>query len=214
MTAKKQSALTIFLLLFYLYGIYSLLDWLDLFSVSKTASDVVELVLNALVGFFAVYLLKKQNQQNLFKLGVPKLSFVFLTVGCYVANIIWNVLTITIFPATQTQVGTETFIAHENIWLTFLFAGIVGPIVEEIIFRGLVMTWLQGYKKYYLDIVVSALLFGLAHTISYQFVLSDFVQYAGTGLIFACLFRKTQSLGYSIALHLFINNVALLLLSN
>lgn len=146
------------------------------------------------------------------QIRIPKLSFVFLTMACYVVNIIWNVLTITIFPVTQSQTGTENFIANESIWLTFLFAGIVGPIVEELIFRGLVMTWLQRNKKYYLDLLVSALLFGLAHTISYQFVLSDFIQYAGTGLIFACLFRKTQSLGYSIALHLFINNIALLLL--
>lgn len=146
------------------------------------------------------------------QIRIPKLSFVFLTMACYVVNIIWNVLTITIFPVTQSQTGTEKFIANESIWLTFLFAGIVGPIVEELIFRGLVMTWLQRNKKYYLDLLVSALLFGLAHTISYQFVLSDFIQYAGTGLIFACLFRKTQSLGYSIALHLFINNIALLLL--
>lgn len=51
MTAKKQSLLTIFLLLFYLYGVYSLLDWLDMLSISKTVSDAVELVLNELAGF-------------------------------------------------------------------------------------------------------------------------------------------------------------------
>lgn len=77
MTAKKESLLTIFLLLFYLYGVYSLLDWLDMLSISKTVSDAVELVLNALAGFFAICLLKKQNKQNLCKLGFQNYRLFF-----------------------------------------------------------------------------------------------------------------------------------------
>ena len=50
---------------------------------------------------------------------------------------------------------------------------------EEMIYRGLVMTALEKGKKWGLDVLGSAILFGILHISSHGWVLTDFVYYMG-----------------------------------
>lgn len=45
----------------------------------------------------------------------------------------------------------------------FVYAALVGPLAEEIVFRGAVLRYLEKYGKVY-AIVISALLFGVFHS--------------------------------------------------
>lgn len=49
----------------------------------------------------------------------------------------------------------------------FLYASFAGPIIEEILFRGIVLNHLKKYGKIF-SIVISAILFGLLHANIYQ----------------------------------------------
>ena len=76
----------------------------------------------------------------------------------------------------------------------FFYPVIAGPIFENMIYRGLVMTALEKGKKWGLDVLGSAVLFGVSHISNHGWVLTDFVFYMGGGLIFAVLFRMTKSI--------------------
>lgn len=93
----------------------------------------------------------------------------------------------------------------------FFYPVIAGPIFEEMIYRGLVMTALEKGKKWGLDVLGSAALFGVLHISNHGWVLTDFFVYMGGGLIFAVLFRVTKSIYWPIGLHIVYNGIGQIL---
>ncbi len=82
-----------------------------------------------------------------------------------------------------------------------LYAGIIGPIVEELVYRGFAMRALEKHGKI-LAIVVSSLLFGIMHANLPQAVFAFFV-----GLVLGYVAMK-YSIVWSIVLHI-LNNLVL-----
>ncbi|WP_051599176.1 CPBP family intramembrane glutamic endopeptidase [Metaclostridioides mangenotii] len=94
----------------------------------------------------------------------------------------------------------EQFINKESL-LTQLIAGcLVAPIIEEIIFRGVIIGRLFKNKPY-IGIVVSSVIFGLLH-FSNIFLAP---MYIFSGLIFSIAYYKTKKLEVSISMHIMIN---------
>lgn len=82
----------------------------------------------------------------------------------------------------------------------FLTVAIAAPILEELIFRGII---LRGFLKKYdpqKAIIFSAIIFGVAHLNPWQFVAAFTI-----GLIIGYMYWKTQSIWPGIFIH-FINN--------
>jgi membrane protease YdiL (CAAX protease family) len=82
----------------------------------------------------------------------------------------------------------------------FVLMVIAAPILEELLFRGII---LEGFLKNYNPwkaIIWSSLLFGLAHLNPWQFIAAFFV-----GLIIGWLYLKTQSLVPGIFMHFVAN---------
>lgn len=130
-------------------------------------------------------------------LGVFLLSFFLLFV--------WANLTIYIFPRTQngsTVVEVATNLTGISYFVTrILYTSIIAPVSEEVVCRGLLMTSLSKVKRYYLDVLVSAAIFGAMHVLQYGWITTDFIKYFGMGLIFCMMFRYTRSIYWAIALH-------------
>ncbi|MFM9921981.1 CPBP family intramembrane glutamic endopeptidase [Variovorax sp. H27-G14] len=83
---------------------------------------------------------------------------------------------------------------------------VMAPLLEEMLFRGIVLRgFLQRYPRWQ-AILMSALLFGAAHMNIYQFVVG-FVM----GTVLAWLYERTRSLIPCIALHATYNTTTLLL---
>ena len=85
---------------------------------------------------------------------------------------------------------------------------IYAPIVEEILFRGVIRRFI---KNNIIFIIVSALVFGLLHTINEATVLSKLVMslpYASIGAYLAYIYVKTNNIFSNIFSHMFINTVA------
>ncbi|MGJ7529287.1 lysostaphin resistance A-like protein [Variovorax sp. GB1P17] len=83
---------------------------------------------------------------------------------------------------------------------------VMAPLLEEMLFRGIVLRgFLQRYSRWQ-AICLSALLFGAAHMNIYQFVVG-FVM----GVVLAWLYERTRSLIPCIALHATYNTATLLL---
>lgn len=89
-----------------------------------------------------------------------------------------------------------------NFVITLLYASIVAPVVEEIIFRGLLLNKLRRFGDIP-AILLSGLAFGFFH-----FNLSQFFYAAVLGFIFAYVAIRTNSIKYSILLHVMINFIA------
>lgn len=82
----------------------------------------------------------------------------------------------------------------------------LAPIAEELLFRGVLMATFFYDSSWYGDVWLSTVFFAYVHV---QSNLSPvhFLYYASGGLLFAILYRRTQSLLYPILLHILINTV-------
>ena len=89
---------------------------------------------------------------------------------------------------------------YDGVW-AFLTIVIAGPILEELIFRGIV---LDGFLKRYSplkSILVSSALFGIFHLNPWQFITAMVL-----GSFIGWVYYRTRSLGLAIAIHL-LNNL-------
>ena len=138
-------------------------------------------------------------------------SYLFYSFLAFLALFIWNFIKFFLFPPTQNglayQLAVPTFTGATAFLMYFFYPVIAGPIFEEMIYRGLVMTALEKGKKWGLDVLGSAALFGILHISDYGWVLTDFFVYMGGGIIFAVLFRVTKSIYWPIGLHIVYNGI-------
>ena len=135
-------------------------------------------------------------------LGIFFLSFMLM--------FLWVNTTTRIFPSTQNGsaiVKEAANLTGISYFITrILYGSLIAPIVAELVFRGLLMTALSKFKKHYIDIIISSALFSLIHVLQYGWVLTDFIVYAGAGLILCMLFCYTRSIYWSMALHILWNS--------
>ena len=145
-----------------------------------------------------------------------KVSYLFYSFLALLAFFVWNFIKFFLFPPTQNaisyQLDLPTFTGATAFLMYFFYPVIAGPIFEEMIYRGLVMTALEKGKKWGLDVLGSAILFGILHISNHGWVLADFFVYMGGGLIFAILFRATKSIYWPIGLHIVDNAIPQILL--
>ena len=144
-----------------------------------------------------------------------KVSYLFYSFLALLAFFVWNFIKFFLFPPTQNaisyQLDLPTFTGATAFLMYFFYPVIAGPIFEEIIYRGLVMTALEKGKKWGLDVLGSATLFGILHISSHGWVMTDFFVYMGSGLIMAVFFRVTKSIYWPIGLHIVNNAIAQIL---
>lgn len=122
---------------------------------------------------------------------------------------IWSYMTSLIFPMTRNGTAVlqdaAALTGPAYILVRMIAPIIVAPFQEEFLYRGLVMTALERYKSFGLDLLVSSSLFSLTHVLQHGWVTSDFVLYFGTGIILGALFRYTRSIYWSIVAHVLWN---------
>lgn len=93
----------------------------------------------------------------------------------------------------------EDLVKGSNLLYLFVYATLLAPIIEEVLFRKLLLNKLRRFGDLP-AIIISGLAFGLFHMNLQQFV------YASTlGFIFAYVALKTNTIRYTILLHILIN---------
>lgn len=92
--------------------------------------------------------------------------------------------------------------------ITFLSTVILSPLVEEIIFRGLLLE--KVFPKNRVGMLASSVLFGLAHLPSNLF---SALAYITPGLVFAYYYLKRKQLSELIVVHCINNFLAFLLVT-
>ncbi|MCM1578884.1 MAG: CPBP family intramembrane metalloprotease [Ruminococcus sp.] len=87
-----------------------------------------------------------------------------------------------------------------------LYACIIGPVFEELIFRGVLLEALRKYGNAF-GIIASSIMFGLAHANYIQFIPAMVI-----GMVWAYTAVKTGSLIPSMVMHIINNTIASLLM--
>ncbi len=82
---------------------------------------------------------------------------------------------------------------------------LLGAVVEELLFRGLVFSSLEKIKSGWFPIVGSAILFGLFHGEAVQVVYAAFM-----GLVVALVYSRTKRLDLAISIHVINNLISVL----
>lgn len=119
----------------------------------------------------------------------------------YVGNIVGNGLMLLLqnLFGTVVENPVESLLVHQALLPKILVVVIVGPLIEEFVFRKQLLDRLRIYGEK-TALLVSAVLFGLFHgnlsQLFYAFLL---------GLVFGYIYLRTGKLRYSAALHMLIN---------
>ncbi|TMR51750.1 CPBP family intramembrane glutamic endopeptidase [Streptococcus pseudopneumoniae] len=175
-----------------------------------------DMMLHFLVVFIAFFAMVKSGKWQKIKSRKFKGSYLFYSFLALLAFVVWNFVTFFLFPPTKNEIAYQldvpTFTGATAFLMYFFYPVIAGPISEDTIYRGLVMTALEKGKKWGLDVLGSAILFGILHISSHGWVLTDFFVYMGGGLIFAVLFRVTKSIYWPIGLHIVYNGIGQILM--
>ena len=145
--------------------------------------------------------------------------FIYLLL-CYIILYMSDFLLSYFIPSSSNQISlneTIEMIGRQELPYFLLIACFIGPITEELIYRGVLMTTFFKNSPWYGDVLLSAIIFGYIH-INFTLTPLAFFIYASGGLILALLYRMTKNLYYPILVHIFINitafwNVWLLLFS-
>ena len=124
----------------------------------------------------------------------------------HLSGIVFSFLT----PATSNQMALNELVemtGRQELPYLLLITCLLGPITEELVYRGVLMNTFLKDSPWYGDVLLSACVFGYVHVSSGLTPLAFFT-YASGGAILAFLYRKTHSLYYPILLHIMINITA------
>lgn len=137
------------------------------------------------------------------------LVYLLLAYGVsYLSDIVFSFLT----PETSNQIALNELTemtGRQELPYLLLIVCLLGPITEELVYRGVLMNTFLKDSPWYGDVLLSACVFGYVHVSSGLTPLAFFT-YASGGAICAFLYRKTHSLYYPILLHIMINITAFL----
>lgn len=134
--------------------------------------------------------------------------FIAIFLICYALMYVTNIFSIVLTYMISIIKGDEVInpvmeaIYGGNYIITLLYAAVVAPIVEELIFRKLLLSKLRRFGDIP-AILFSGLAFGLFH-----FNLSQLFYAAMLGFVFAYVTIRTNRIRYAIILHMLVNGIS------
>ena len=173
-------------------------------------SDIL-IALIQLIIFFVIYKLAvRRNEDELrTKLNLKDISFSVMTgIGVSGISFIWLIIAGKI-PEFQAQIAAmkegNAMIGGGSLHGVFLSAVIAAPIVEEVIFRGVVLGSFRKIFPAWASILISAVIFGVYHMNPVAIVYATVM-----GIIAGVDYEKKQNLLFPIMLHMANNFMGLL----
>ncbi len=180
--------------------------WKPEWTQDPTMALIIAILPMYLIGMPALILLAKRIpadkvEQRKMKAGHFILALIMCIAVMYVSNLVGSMITYIIGTLKGSAVNNTVanIASSANMAVTFIYMVICAPIMEEYVFRKLIVDRTVRYGQG-VAVVVSGLMFGLFHGNLNQFV------YAATmGMFLAFLYVKTGKLKITIAIHMIIN---------
>lgn len=165
----------------------------------------------SLIGIgFPVYYLIMRTIPDSPKKGINKMKpsefivfFFICTAAMYITNFLTQFITIfiSIIKGGELVNPAAEAIMNQNYIISLIYAAVLAPLIEEIIFRKILLNKLRRFGDIP-AILMTGLAFGLFH-----FNLMQFFYAAVLGFLFAYITIRTNTIRYSIILHMMINSV-------
>jgi len=164
-------------------------------------SKALIIVLITFVIFFSILYkaYKKYKKESEFKI---KNIYVPILFGISI-SLIYNIL---VFNLDQLFNFTNIFNKSSiPIIVQIISSGLIGPILEEMVFRGIVYNKLKEFNKPMTSIILTSVIFGMIHT-NYL----DAIYAFGVSFMFIYLYEKYKSIKAPIVMHIFLNTTIIL----
>lgn len=126
-------------------------------------------------------------------------ALVYMVLAVCVCQILTNVTTTALFSNVFPVEAVQS--QGKNTLVDLLFAIVVAPVVEELLFRKGFYVLLQSRYTKKVSVLITTLFFTLFHGYQLQGFLSCMV----AGLVFLLLYEKTGNIAYSIGAHMLCN---------
>ncbi|MFA6308453.1 MAG: CPBP family intramembrane glutamic endopeptidase [Clostridia bacterium] len=169
--------------------------------------------ISAVVSFFAYWFISWARKQNFFQVCTFKKTHP----ANYLASVLLGIslllpisLLIKLFSidklSSDSQELMNSIINGNSLFIAILGIGILAPIIEEVIFRGLILTELKKITAIPAAIIIQGMLFGIYHGNLQQAIYASVL-----GIVLGYVCVKTGSLFCSILVHIFFNTTSLLM---
>jgi hypothetical protein len=168
------------------------------------------LIIDAILIMIFIFLYKPVRNYiryiwDLSVLKKPK-TYVYLLIGFLVIAlsqyVILNLLGFESAEQQRDQLGVTTLKGDFFQCVLYIFSvAIITPIKEEVLYRGILYRFFEGKYNFIIGMIISSVVFGLLHG---GFPITAIIM----GMVFAMLYKKTQSIFSSIVLHISWNFLA------
>lgn len=127
-----------------------------------------------------------------FLLKYIPLSFILYTLGSQLVAYFFGM------SEAANQIAIEGLFDHVPLWAMFAMIVVVAPIVEELLFRGIILFPGDRLETTWVRTIVSAVLFGLIHGPTDIFTAYSYI---GMGFIFAYASKRTKTIEAAMVYH-------------
>jgi len=179
-----------YLVIFGGFLVYFLFGGTDIFSFVVDYATYVLIIFNIIYSF---YLLKK------YRVFCKKTTLIFpfimlgIAFGCFGNMIIF-------------KYNTSNEIVEMNKLFLILSSVIVGPFVEELLFRNVLVNKLLGFNSKLITILMASFIFAIVHNGLYNIIYTFIL-----GIILNIVYLKGKNLLYPLIIHSFANLIVLFL---
>ena len=166
------------------------------------ANSVIIAIITAII-FIPLFLkiFKKYKQENNFNI---KNVFLPVILGITI-SLTYNIL---VFSLNNVFHFTNNYeLSSVPILVSLICSGIIGPILEELIYRGIVYNKLKEFNNKKYSIILTSLIFALFHNNLVNAIYAFIVSF-----IFIYLYEKNKSLKAPIIMHISLNTTIILML--
>lgn len=231
--SKRQKAIgAIIIFPWYLYFSPSIFNFLiKLYTVyidNNFTSETINIYFNVLIAvstaFLLIFVFRDFIKKNwdIFKENLLENIIWVLTIGigaAYLFSYLGEIVVNLLLPADAGEAGNQALVVtmvSSNMLMMAFHAVILAPIVEELLFRGLIFNSLRQRSVFWAHLI-SAFLFGLLHVYSYILAgdMSEWIKlipYMTAGLAFSFAYEKRQNIIAPIFLHGVKNLIAIILI--
>ena len=220
MMSTKYKGVLIFGLLYTILFVFDGVGWLSSLMPSTIANYLVYVVL-ALYGSF---LFKDRLIQQWNEIRKTKRKFFFGVLTGWLFLILMTILFALLSEILKQVLGlsgqgqNEASIQSafkEQPLLIVVFACVIGPVVEEVFFRQILLKYLRKYLSSWLSIFIVGLAFALTHMHSLD--LSEWINaiyYLGGGLAFSIIYvKEKENIYYPLVVHMIVNSLSFIILA-
>ena len=143
----------------------------------------------------------QEPERHKMKVGAFVLAMIMCFALMYTSNLVGTMITMIIGVLKGTPVNNDLIevATNTNLLTNFIYMVILAPILEELIFRKLIVDKTRRYGEG-IAILLSGLMFGLFHG-----NLSQFMYACVIGFLFAFIYVRTGNIKISILMHAIIN---------